>query len=276
VGYYSFGPPFGFVSRVTNINITRINNFVKTVNLTRINNALPPERLLRADPALRTAVPADLREGRRLTVHPVTDVARAERQLVHPTAVAPPPNVPKVTAQIPKAVERAAPGRVSPRTLERAKGMGLLPSAGGRVTPQGRREMRALPQVEQPSRMVPKPEFRPGAPAAHEARPAPPHEVKPTPPHEVRPLPREVRPPGREFQPAPRETFRPPPAASFHAAPAPSFHPAPAPQFHPSMPREFTPAPRPEFHAPSPAFRPAPAPAPRAVPAPRGAAPGRR
>jgi hypothetical protein len=266
VGYYCYGPPFGYVSRVSNVNLVEINNFVNRTTFRGIHNALPPERFLRANPALREALPADVREGRGFQVHRVSDVARAERELAHPNAVAPPHNVPAVRGEIPKAPEVVGRQRVTSRNLQRAKGMALPPSATGRGTPRTRTERRAMPKVEQPSRMVPRREFQPGA-APHAVRPAP-REAAPVPRGHFQP---EMTAPSREFRsaPAPRETFRPTPSREF-GAPARQFHaPAPSREFHPSMPREFQAAPRPQFHAPAPQFH-APAPQFHPAPAPRG------
>jgi hypothetical protein len=269
--YYCFGPPFSFVSRVTNVNITQINNFANTVNITQVRNVLPPAAVLDRRPFLRESIPASVREGR-LQAHRVADITRAERELNRPGVVRPPANVPALSKTIPKVM--VAPERLQapPGGWQKVKGMGLPSQAERTLTPQMRGQARIQQRLERqakpPARVetlpefrqvTPKPEVTPGAarPGAPEAyRPAAPPEARPAPPRTAAPAPaRELRAPPPEVRAAPRrEIPAPAPQRQFRAVPPREFR-------SPTMPREFR-------SAPAPTPRPAPAPVPRAAPAP--------
>ncbi len=264
-GFYCFGPPFAYASRVTNINIVQFNNFVNNVNITRIRNGLPPEAVLARHPFLRGAVPDPVREGR-FDVHRASDVARAERELNRPGVLHPPSNVPGLSKTIPKvmvAPEKARAGRAG---WQGVKGMGLPSQAERTLTPQMRGQARIQQGMERgakaPQRVETLPEFRHAPPKAEVApapgvvRPAPSGEIKPAAPGGTRAAP------SREVRPTPQREFRAP-TPEVRAAPRREFA-APAPQ------REFRAVPPREFRAPTMPreFRAAPSPAPRVAPAP--------
>ncbi len=290
--YYCFGPPFPYVSRVTNVNIAQINNYVNNYNYTRMRNVLPPARVMDRYPYLREGIPPAVLEGRRFPITRVQDVARAEHELNRPGVLPPPSKLPVSAASIPKVTpsNRA----VSPNNLGQIKGMALPHQATRPLTPTMRRQIRLQRQMAGPQRMETRPEFRPLA--KPEVAPRVPEKVPQAPARGIQPSPggaiqpsrvvppehfqaapsRELGAPRREVQPAPAREFRAPAAEGFHPAPPREYRRPSAGGLRPTMPREFRAAPPPVFRsAPQPAFHP-PAPSPRAIsPAPRAPAPAR-
>jgi hypothetical protein len=305
--YYSFGPPFPYVSRVTHVNIGQIDNYVNTYNYSRMRNVFPSSRVMERYPYLREGIPPAVREGRRFPITRVGDVSRAEHELNRPGVVPAPSKLPVPTAKLPKVTpsNRAA----SPHDLGQIKGMTLPREATRALTPTMRRQIRLQRQIEGPQRMETRPEFRPLA--NPEVAPREPERVPQAPARGAQPSQgKEIQPshgappvhsqaaPSRELHTTPRREVQPAPSREFHSPaavnPAPSrefltpatevFHPAPPRVYRrpstggvrPAMPREFRASAPPVFRsAPHPAFHPS-APAPRAVsPAPRAPAPAR-
>jgi hypothetical protein len=261
--FYSFGPPFPFISRITRVNIVRINNYINTYNYTRMRNVLPPAGVIARHPFLREAIPDPVLQGRRFPITRVQDVGRVEHELTRP-GVLPPlahlPAAPGITKYTP------TPSRfVRPGNLAHMKGMGLPRQASIPLTPSMRHQIGLQSRFVQPqTRIETRPEFRPlarpaprGPATLHEA----PRPVTPAPERAYRPSPRPFTP--GEVRPAPSREFRAPSGGGFRAAAPREFHPAYRGGFHPAIPREFRAAPQP---ARQPAFHPA---------APRGRAPAR-
>jgi len=132
--FFFFGPQFPFVAQVTNININRINVFANQVNINRLRNTVPSQTVLAQNRFLRNAVPDPVLSGRRFEVRQA-NFNQVQRQVARPNAVAPPGNVPRLSAQIPKAT--TTPSKGSPGAWKGMQGMALPPSAV-RETPQMR------------------------------------------------------------------------------------------------------------------------------------------
>ena len=189
--YYSYGPPFPYVSRVTNVNIVQINNYVRDYHYRGMHNVLPSSRLMNRYPYLRDGIPAAVREGRRFPITRAGDTARAEHALNRPGIVPPPSNLPVQEAKFPRVTPSAR--AVSPNNLGQLKGMALPRQATQPMTPLMSRQVRLQRQFQGPQRMETRPEFRPLA------NPAPrrPEGVPQTPVKAIQPSP------GQAVQPAP-------------------------------------------------------------------------
>ncbi len=110
-GAYSYGPPVRYISRVTNINQTVINQTINnnTVNITRINNVVAPANVVSTNAGIRHIQPPALTQGQALPrAQRLTNVNTARASLGRPNVVAAPQNLPRLTAQIPKAPPLAA------------------------------------------------------------------------------------------------------------------------------------------------------------------------
>jgi Family of unknown function (DUF6600) len=262
-GFYAYGPPFPYVSRVTNVNIVRINNFARGTNFSRLRGTLPPERVLTRSPWLRHSIPDPVLRGQRFNITRVSN-PRTVGRLADPRVMKPPASVPRLTKEIPRGVTPQAQPAVP-------RGGAAAIRGAGRVTPgvpvQGRAPAHAPAHMTAPAR-PPSGKFRApgreGVPAMHApAREfhAPTREFQapsrgshmpPPSTHELTPrMQQQIR----QYHRAP-SSFRPSapafhaPARSFHA-PAPSFH-APAPHMAPSAPHRSAPAPAPHPSAPAP------------------------
>jgi hypothetical protein len=255
--YYCFGPPFPFVSRVTNVNIGEINNYVDRVNFRHMHNVLPPEGVMNRHPYLREAIPASVREGRPLEIHRVADNNLAERELNRPGVMSPPANVPRLTREIPKTMVAPGAERLGRAGLQGVRGMGLPAQAQRTETSQMRQQIRLerqlRPQGRALQRLETRPEFRP--PSGRFVTPS--GEAAPVPSREFHAAaPREFRTATPGFQAAPRREFRVPSAEFTRRAPQPEFRGIPQREFRaPSMPREFRAAPQARFRsAPAPRY----------------------
>jgi hypothetical protein len=161
LGYaaYNWGPPVGYVSRVTRINQARFNRIMynNSVNLTRIHNVVAPRAVLNRYGYIRHIVPPALAQGRRLPVsRPVKDFRRAQANLYKPNILPPPRQVPAIRGQIPRIQPAAlAPGHGLPGTALPAR-------ATMRLTPQMTRQIEQLPPGQRlvPARAQP---FKPAA-----------------------------------------------------------------------------------------------------------------
>jgi hypothetical protein len=238
-GFYCYGPAFPFVSRVTRVNITTINNYVRNVNITNMRNVLPPAAVLNRHPFIRDALPAAVRGGRGFQVTRAANPAGVERHLANPGAAPAPAKVPRLTREIPQGVtpkaqpaERVgAPGVTAPRPAREAPEVVTAPGRERRAPARAPAGEFVAPGRE---RQVPQ-FYRGGAETVTRPRgttfpPPSTHELTP-------PMQRQIQ----QYQRAP-QAFRPP-APEFRAS-APSFH-APAP-----APRPSAPAPRPSGAAP--------------------------
>jgi hypothetical protein len=204
-GFFFFGPPFPYVARVCRIDTGRLHDFVDRVNIGHIRNGVPSREILERHPFLRDAVPDAVREGKRFEVHWV-DFRQAERNLNRPDAVSRPRDIPRLKAEIPKAL--VVPRReTGPEAWKGMKGMELPSGAQGKVTPQ----------MEERMRRPEKGALLPGAPKAGAVAPevirGTKREVAPEKaPEVIKPkIPREVRPttPSGEFLPRARAVQRP-------------------------------------------------------------------
>jgi hypothetical protein len=104
-GYYNQGPGAVYITRVTNINQTVINQTIvrNSTNITRIHNVVPPRGVMDRHGYIRQIVPPSLAQGRSLPPsRPVKDFRKAQANLNKPNVVPEPRNVPRVTAKIPQ------------------------------------------------------------------------------------------------------------------------------------------------------------------------------
>jgi hypothetical protein len=160
---YSWGPPVGYVSRVTRINPAIINRTIynNSIHFNRIHSAMAPPAVLQRHGYLRQIMPPALAQGRRLPPpYPVQSVRMAQANLNKPNVLPPPKNVPRLNAQIPR-VQAAAlpPGQGLPGTA-------LPAGATMPLTPQMTQQIQKLPPQQ---RFVPA-TGRPFAPAATQPR----------------------------------------------------------------------------------------------------------
>lgn len=264
--YFFFGPSFPFVSRVSRVNIVRINNYVKEVNIIMIRNGLPHRRVLERRRFIRDSIPDAVREGRRLDLRQA-DARRVQRQLARPDVAKAPRDLP----QVPRIGREPRPEARRPEVPERP----------GRFIP-GRPEP-ARPERVRPERVRPEaraPERRPG----RRLEPGERYRGMGLPPQSLR-GPREMRGDIRREQQLQRRTlprqdlrrFRQEESQIRRAEPFRGFRRPAAPPRRMEAPR--APRPTPQMRAPAPRPSPAPRmerPARPARPQPRGGpAPGR-
>ena len=163
-GYYSMGPSARYISRVTNINQTIINQTIlqNSTNISRFNGVLPPSGVIDRHAYLKQIIPPALVQGQRLpAVTPVKNFKVARANLNKPNLVPAPRNVPKVTATIPRAQAGAVqPGRALPGTTLPAKA--TMP-----LTPQMTQQIQKLPpqQRVEPAKAIQPGPAQPGTPS---------------------------------------------------------------------------------------------------------------
>jgi len=144
-GAYGWGPPVRYMSRVTNINQTIINNNINinTTNITRIHNVRAPHHALTRHAGIRHIQPPALTQGHRLPpARRVDNVTRAQANLGKPNIVPLPKNAPKLTAHIPKAAAVAPPAKG-------IVGAGLPSKAIRPLTPGQQGQIKKLPPNKQ-------------------------------------------------------------------------------------------------------------------------------
>ena len=145
-GAYSGGPPVDYISRVTNINRTIINNNItnNTNNISRFNNVVPPQQLVDRNAYIRQIVPPALLQGQPLPASkPAANVRLARANLGKPNTLAAPQGVPPLTAKIPRMQPQpVGPGRGVP-------GAGLPAKALMPLTPQMEQQVQKLPPKQQ-------------------------------------------------------------------------------------------------------------------------------
>ena len=81
-----------YISRVTNINRTVINNTItnNSTNITKINNVLPPQQVVTRNADLRQIIPPALLQGQPLPASkPTTNVRQARANLGKPNILQP-------------------------------------------------------------------------------------------------------------------------------------------------------------------------------------------
>jgi len=146
IGAYAWGPPTGYISRVTNINQTVINNTIinNSAHLTNIHNVRPPQHIYDRNRHLRDIMPPDLVRGTRLPPpHPVSDIRTAQANLGKPNVVRTPKGVGPVNANIPKVQPVShTPGKGIP-------GAGLPQGASQKLTPQMESKIKQVPPNRQ-------------------------------------------------------------------------------------------------------------------------------
>ncbi len=139
--FFAFGPPFASVAVFSSLDRVRLNRFAQNVDLLALQNVLPPAALFSSRPFLRNVIPAPVLSGQRFQVRPAPDVRLAERNLARPGVIPPPPNVPRLQAEIPK-VFPAAPREGERPVPEVIKGTRVVRGQG--LPPQAELENRVL------------------------------------------------------------------------------------------------------------------------------------
>jgi hypothetical protein len=145
-GYYNMGPSGPYLSRVTNINQTIINQTIirNSTNITRIHNVVPPRGVMARHGYVRQIIPPALAKGHRLPPPRLADnVKLAQVNLNRPNFVPPPKNVPQITAKIP----RVQPG--AHLTGQGLPGTALPARATMPLTPHMTQEIQKLPPKQQ-------------------------------------------------------------------------------------------------------------------------------
>jgi len=283
-GAYSYGPPVSYISRVSNINQTVMNNTIinNSANITRIHNVVPPQEVLGRNAGLRQITPPALLQGQALPpARQLTDVNAARANLGKPNIVYAPKNVPPLKAQIPKAPPLAA------QPVEGGLPGAALPSkATMKLSPQQQAQVQKLPPQQQIKPVAPPLKPTPGQPAgpagakpgiAPPGAPGKPGQVQPGAPGPgvVQPggKPGQVQPGGKPgVTPAGPSPSRPAtPAISPQVQPGkppvqPGAKPQPQPQPRPQPQARPQPQPQPQHVAPQPQPRPQPQPQPRPQP----------
>jgi hypothetical protein len=156
---YNWGPPVGYVSRVTNVNQAVINRTINdnSVHINRMRNVVAPPAVLNRHGYVRQIMPPALAQGHRLPPpQPVQNVRLAQANLNKPHMLPPPQNVPRLQAQIP----RVQPAAMSPD--RGIPGTALPARATMPLTPRMTQQIQQLPAQQ---RLVPAPAqpFRPVA-----------------------------------------------------------------------------------------------------------------
>ena len=149
-GYYNQGPSAVYLSRVTNINRTVINQTIirNSTNISRIHGVMPSRRVMERHRYIRQIMPPALIQGHRLPPpNRVKNFRLAQANLNKPNLVPAPRNVPRVTATIP---------RVQPGAVHAGR--------GGRVTALPAKAIMPLtPQMtQQIQKLPPQRQFEPG------------------------------------------------------------------------------------------------------------------
>ena len=115
-GYYDMGPSAAYISRVTNINQTVINQTIirNSTNFTRIHNVVPPRAVIDRHGYLRQIIPPALAQGQRLPAPRLAPNAKvAQVNLNRPNFVPPPKNVPRITGHYSPGPAQPALSRVT-------------------------------------------------------------------------------------------------------------------------------------------------------------------
>ena len=100
--FYCYGPSFPYVSRVTNINITNINNFARSNNFHHIRGGLPSSTVMGRSPWIRDAIPGSVRENGRFQAQRVANPATAGRRLAQPGVMKAPATCPALAMRFPR------------------------------------------------------------------------------------------------------------------------------------------------------------------------------
>ena len=112
VGYYNWGPPIPYVSRVTRIKQVTINNYMQQVNIYQRRNVVPPPAFLASHPYFRDTLPPAMINHQPLPLgsrFQGAHVARAnlvQPNLVNASVIK---NAPGIPGAIPKAQMEAGP-----------------------------------------------------------------------------------------------------------------------------------------------------------------------
>jgi hypothetical protein len=141
-GYYSMGPPVGYLGRVTRYNQAVIGRQMRynSMHFNRIHSVVPPSRVMSRHAYLRQIMPPALAQGRPLPApRRSANIRTAQVHLNRPNMVPAPRGVPRVTAQIP----RVQPGTRAPG--QGLRGTALPPRSTMRMTPQMTKQVQQLP-----------------------------------------------------------------------------------------------------------------------------------
>ena len=209
---YNAGPPVNYISRVTNVSQTVINQNItnNTVNITKINNVVAPTNILNQNTAIKNITPTNLVQGKPLPPpNPCKDTKLASANLGKPNVIKTPDKIPPIKDHIPKALP------VPPGTVKGAVGTGLPSKATQPLTPKMAQQIEKLPPgqkiVPEKAPKPPVPTVKPAVPGEKPVtpgvKPAVPG-VKPTVPGEkpavpgVKPAVPGEKPPTKAVKPA--------------------------------------------------------------------------
>jgi hypothetical protein len=183
---YNAGPPVNYISRVTNVSQTVINQNItnNTVNITKINNVVAPTNILNQNTAIKNITPTNLVQGKPLPPpNPCKDTKLASANLGKPNVIKTPDKIPPIKDHIPKALP------VPPGTVKGAVGTGLPSKATQPLTPKMAQQIEKLPPGQ---KIVPEKAPKPPVPTVKPAVPGekpPTKAVKPAVPGEKPPTP---------------------------------------------------------------------------------------
>lgn len=209
---FNAGPPVAYVSRVTNISQTVINQNItnNTVNINNINNVVAPTNVLNQNTAIKNITPPNLVHGKPLPPPaPAKNAQLAAANLGKPDVVKAPKDIPPIKGDIPKAP------KVPPSAIKGTPGTGLPAKATQPLTQKMAQQIEKLPPGQ---KIVPEKPLKPPVagvkppapgekPAVPGLKPAAPGEkpptvgVKPAVPGEKPPAPG-VKPPTPGVKPA--------------------------------------------------------------------------
>ncbi|MCL6622160.1 MAG: hypothetical protein K6T55_08675 [Syntrophobacterales bacterium] len=134
-GAYNWGPPVDYITRVTNVNHTVINNYINNYNVTNIRNGYPPDVVFARhhDIMPRIAPPREVHNwGNPMRVQNVNAILN-RNQIANPGAIAKPPVVPAFDrGRIPKAERKLLADPSGAFGLGRGPGMGAVGEGPGR------------------------------------------------------------------------------------------------------------------------------------------------
>lgn len=142
---YNWGPPVGYVSRVTNLNQGVINQAINynSANITRINSVVAPRTVLNRYAYVNQIIPPALAQGRALPPpQQAQNMRMAQVNLYKPNMLPPPRQVPAIRAQFARLQPAAvAPGGGIPGTALPARA--TMP-----LTPQMAQQIQNLPTAQ--------------------------------------------------------------------------------------------------------------------------------
>jgi len=134
-GAYNWGPPVNYISKVTNINHTVINNYINNYNVTNIRNGYPPDIVFAKHQEVfpRITPPREVHQwGNPMRVQNVNAIIN-RNQLANPRAIERPPVMPAFDrGRIPKASRQLLADPQGALGPGRGPGMGAVGEGPGR------------------------------------------------------------------------------------------------------------------------------------------------